>query len=167
MPASWTKVSRMQTAFNSDKPALLIVEDDPDQLSLFKLAAERSGAFSRVTTAEDASSGVEQAFALIDSLPTSVSKIVLTDLKMPRAGGIELFKRLRHTCDVLPVYLVAMSSSEYMPEVMAARDAGCCAFFQKPGDFGKLKEMIGHVANLASTEISDFFSADQREASFH
>lgn len=153
----------MQSSPVSDKPALLIVDDDPDQLSLFKIAAERSGSFCRVEVAENASSGVDKAFALIDGLPTFVRKIVLTDLKMPRAGGLELVKRLQPTCDVLPVYLVAMSSSEYQPEVEAAMAAGCCAFFQKPGDFSKLKAMIGSLAQIRSGSTdTNFEAADSR-----
>ncbi|HEU5079633.1 MAG TPA: response regulator [Opitutaceae bacterium] len=156
----------MQVPQASEKPALLIVDDDPDQLSLFKMAAERSGEFCRVETAENASTGVDKAFTLIDNLPTYVRKIVLTDLRMPRAGGLELVKRLRPTCEVLPVYLVAMSSSEYQPDVTAAKQAGCCAFFQKPGDFSKLKSMIGSLAHLRSAAADTFFDGAGREASF-
>lgn len=124
------------------KPNLMIIDDDPDQLGLFRITAERTCLYWRIATAEDGDMALRQITAWSEELPRFVPQIVLSDIKMPRMGGIEFARTLRHHPQLPPIHTVAMSSSSYPPEVQAALEAGCVAFFQKPGDFAKLTELF-------------------------
>lgn|GEM_PF-1580092 len=138
-----------------NKPALLIVDDDEDQLALLRMAAERSGAFCKVTVAEDGVRALEDVFALVDNLPTATQIIVLADLKMPRMTGTELARRLKPACDALPIFLIGMSSSGYGPDIQAALEAGCVAFVEKPSGYVTLKTLMLSLAQMCVARDSD------------
>ena len=132
----------MSRLIPTPKPNLMIIDDDPDQLGLFRIAAERTCLYWRIATAEDGEVAYRQIKEWEDELPRFVPQIVLTDIKMPRMGGVAFAQKLRNDPTLSPIHLIAMSSSNYPPEVNAALEAGCEAFFQKPGDFGKLTEIL-------------------------
>jgi CheY-like chemotaxis protein len=135
-------------SLNPNKPALLIVDDDEDQLALLRMAAERSNAFCKVSVAEDGVRALEDVFALVDNLPSATRIIVLADLKMPGMDGTELARRLRPACDALPISLVGMSSSGYGPDIQAALEAGCMAFVEKPSGYTTLKSLMLSLAQF-------------------
>ena len=135
-------------ALTQNKPALLIVDDDEDQLALLRMAAEKCGAFCKVSVAEDGLCALEDVFALIDNLPAATRIIVLADLKMPRMTGTELARRLKPTCDALPISLIGMSSSGYGPDIQAALAAGCVAFVEKPSGYLELKTLMTSLPQM-------------------
>ena len=139
----------MQSDFSNPRPVLVIVDDDPDQLSLLQIAAERVGLFSEVITAGDGAVALKEIESLAKiSGPHFSSVIILTDLKMPRVGGIELARRLCRHRRIESIALVAMSNTLYEPEVHEALAAGCCAFVQKPSGFQELKRMLLSLPEL-------------------
>lgn len=138
----------MQRTSLDPKPTLLIIDDDQDQLNLFRLTAERTGLYWRIETATDGREAYEKILRAEEEVPRFMPQIVLTDVKMPRMNGIEFVKTLRADPRVPPMQVVAMSSSDYEPEVRAALAAGCCAFFQKPSDFSKLKEWFMELPSV-------------------
>lgn len=135
----------MPQDFTNTKPALVIVDDDPDQLCLIRIAAERVGAYSRVMTAGDGAAAMQEVSDYLNELSEAVPLIILTDLKMPRVSGIDLARRLRRQALLPALRLVAMSNSAYEPDVEAALSAGCCAFIQKPSGFPELKRMVASL----------------------
>lgn len=136
----------------------MIVDDDPDQLSLLRIAAERVRSFRRVITAEDGAMALQEVTDFFERTSDLTPLIILTDLKMPRVNGVELAKNLRRHPTFPAVHVVAMSNSRYQPDVQSALDAGCCAFFQKPGGFQQLKEMLLSLPAVCTAQKErDFF----------
>ena len=134
----------------------MIIDDDPDQLGLFRLAAERTCLYWRIATAEDGDVAFRQIKQWDEELPRFVPQIVLTDVKMPRMGAVEFARKLRNDPNLPHMHLIAMSSSSYPPEVQATLDAGCEAFFQKPGDFSKLTEILRQLPSVCGLSGSTF-----------
>ncbi|PTY06598.1 hypothetical protein DB347_11200 [Opitutaceae bacterium EW11] len=130
------------------KPNLLIIDDDIDQLNLFRLTAERTGLYWRIATADDARHAYELILRADEEVPRFVPNIVLTDLRMPAMNGVEFVRTLRTDPRVPPMHLVAMSSTDYEPEVRAALAAGCCAFVLKPAEFAKLKDLLSELPEI-------------------
>lgn len=137
----------------STKPTLVIVDDDADQLSLAQMAAQRVGVYRQVIMAEDGLEALREIGELFGSPSAASPLIILTDLKMPRVGGIELAKRLQREPGI-PVHLVAMSNTRYKPEIEAALAAGCCAFFQKPSGFTELKAMLSSLPEICANGVA-------------
>ena len=66
--------------------SVLIIDDDPDQLSMLQLMVERAG--YKVITADSA----EQALHLAEERPFNV---IVADYKMPNMNGFDFVKALR------------------------------------------------------------------------
>ena len=138
----------MPNSFSNVKPTLVIVDDDPDQLSLFRIAAERVGTYSRVITAESGMAALREVLAFPDEATEFAPIIILTDVRMPQFNGIDLARRLHRQLNTPSLRLIAMSNSCYPPDVEAALAAGCCAFLQKPSGFPELKRMVASLPEL-------------------
>lgn len=143
----------MPRHFPDSKPNLMIVDDDPDQLALFRMTADRSKIYWRIATANHGQDAYDEILGSAEGVPRFVPQIVLTDIKMPTMGGIELARALQSDPRVPPVRIVAMSNSDYPPEVEGALGAGCCAFLQKPGDFQKLKELFASLPAICGIDV--------------
>lgn len=148
----------MPPPFSDSRPALVIVDDDPDQLSLLRIAAERVRSFRRVITAEDGAVALREVIDFFEHTSDLTPLIILTDLKMPRVNGVELAKKLQGHPSVPRVHVVAMSNSRYQPDVQAALAAGCCAFFQKPGGFQQLKDMLISLPAVCARKANESFA---------
>jgi DNA-binding NtrC family response regulator len=119
---------------------LLIVEDD---------AAARVGLQQLVTkwgfVVETASDGEEA----LRKVPGFGPGIVLTDLVMPRMGGLELLRRLRDLGDeVTTVILTAQGTVETAVE--AIKD-GAYDYLTKPVDLHRLRVMLDKIAERQET----------------
>jgi CheY-like chemotaxis protein len=67
--------------------SVLIIDDDPDQLSMLQLMVERAG--YKVITADSA----QQALHLAEERPFNV---IVADYKMPKMNGFDFVKALRN-----------------------------------------------------------------------
>lgn len=138
----------MPHSYSNVKPTLVIVDDDPDQLSLFRIAAERVGTYSRIITAENGMQALREVLAFPDEVTEFAPIIILTDLRMPQLNGVDLARRLHRQLNTPSLRLIAMSNSSYPPDVEAALAAGCCAFIQKPSGFPELKRMVASLPEV-------------------
>ncbi len=119
---------------------LLIVEDD---------AAARVGLQQLVTKwgfiVETASDGEEA----LRKAPVFGPGIVLTDLVMPRMGGLELLRRLReHGDEVTTVILTAQGTVETAVEALKE---GAYDYLTKPVDLHRLRVMLDKIAERQAT----------------
>lgn len=85
---------------------LLLVEDDADLRRLLQFSLERLG--YRVDAAHDGAAALALWRA---KAPTERAQAVLTDMKMPHLGGLELMRLLREDDADLPVIVLTAFSS--------------------------------------------------------
>ena len=109
------------------KPHLLLVDDDPDTLSLLEIAAVRSGMFASVSLAADG----QDALTLLDAAGRQRPDLVVSDLRMPRMNGVELVRALKKNPRTSHLPIAILSSSEMPEDRTAAEEAGAVGFFFK------------------------------------
>jgi len=102
---------------------VLLVDDEADLLSLWKLRLEGNG--YEVTTAL---SGEEALVKLSLSNPN----VVLTDLRMQGIDGMALFKAIRKRNKAIPVIIITAHGS--IPEAVEATKQGVFSYLTKPID---------------------------------
>ena len=93
---------------------ILLVDDDTSLLKLLSIRLEAEG--YQIQTAESA----EDAIQVLRNEPV---ELVVTDLRMDGASGLELFEQVRHYNPGMPV--IIMSAQGTIPEAVAA--TGCTA----------------------------------------
>jgi two-component system response regulator GlrR len=107
---------------------ILVVEDEPDILIILEWALKK-GAYD-VTTARGAR-------AALRALEREHFDLILTDLAMPGASGIELIELVRAMPGKERIPIVAVTAHGWDQLALEARNAGIDGFIQKPVD-GKI-----------------------------
>lgn len=127
---------------------LLLVDDDTSLLKLMAIRLEAEGfKVETVESAEDA----------LQSLRNSPSELVITDLRMEGANGLELFEQIRHFYPGLPV--VIMSAQGTIPEAVSATQMGVFSFLTKPVNKNILLSTIKAALQQSGSTQTEIFEA--------
>jgi len=116
---------------------VLIVEDEEHERS--GLAELVTSWGYRVDTARDGAEGLEKATQWSPS-------IVVTDIKMPRMGGIELLERLADQAQEIVVILVTAQGT--IDDAVRAMRTGAFDYITKPIDTNRLRTILSHASNM-------------------
>jgi two-component system response regulator GlrR len=130
---------------------LLLVDDDASLLKLLAIRLEAEG--YAVLTAASA----EEALLTLRNNPVD---LVITDLRMEGASGLELFSQVRHFYPGLPV--IIMSAQGTIPEAVSATQMGVFEFLTKPVDKDTLLTAIRAALAQSGATQSEIFE-DWRE----
>lgn len=114
---------------------LLVVEDKPELRAMLRKALERAG--YAVDEAPDGSAAVQK-------LRARRYQLVITDLKMPGASGLEVLRESKQADATIPVILLTAYGS--VEEAVAAMKDGAFDFLQKPVDLEHLKLLVQRAA---------------------
>ena len=124
---------------------ILLVEDNPRDAELTKLAVQKSNATYELIFAEDGVEALEYFFGedgksgcTNEDLPV----VVLLDLKLPRVSGLEVLGRLRANEKTRLVPIVVLTSSNEEKDITASYDLGANSFIRKPSEFSEFTEAI-------------------------
>ena len=118
---------------DSDRPRVLVVEDDPDVLSAMVAILE---APYQVMAAADG----ETALSLIGSTPIDV---VLTDVRMPGLGGLEVLAAVQSRAPSTAT--VMMTGSASVADAVAAMKLGAFDYIEKPLDPGEIARVVARA----------------------
>jgi CheY-like chemotaxis protein len=113
---------------------ILIVEDEPNVRLVFRTALESGDC--RVSTAADGA-------AALACLSREKFDLVLLDLQMPGAGGMQVLARIREQGDDVPVIII--SAHDEAPNVVRAMKLGAIDFLAKPLTPEALRGLVGDV----------------------
>ncbi len=115
--------------------AILLVEDDRNEVNVVLRALDRAGLDVPVTVAGD---GVEalQVLGLEDdgSPELPLPRVVFLDLKMPRVDGWEVLRRIRAHPRTADLPVVVVSSSDREEDIQRSYALGANSFLQKHFD---------------------------------
>src|SRR5260370_33004675 len=131
----------METPVESDSPSVfsrprivLIVDDEPDAPEICGQVATELG--FRALLAET----TEKALDLLEQYPV---EIVMTDLKVPEAGGIELLKRIRAEHPQTAVLVMTQYGS--IPTAVEAIRLGALDYITKPFHIDDLQTKLKRI----------------------
>ena len=111
---------------------ILIIDDEPELLELLKLVIEDKTSHQVVTTTNPL-----QAPALLEETPFD---LVITDLKMPSLGGIELLEIIRKADPGLPVIILTAYGT--VESAVEALQKGAFSYVTKPF---KIEEILINI----------------------
>ena len=120
---------------------VLIVDDEVNIRRVLAAMLKREG--YEVTTAADG----EQALGVLHKTPVHV---VVTDLVMPRIGGMELLRQVSSDFPDVPVIVITAHGS--VDSAVAALKAGAFDYITKPFEQDDLKKVIAKAARAHDLE---------------
>lgn len=128
-----------------DRRTILLVEDNPDDVTLTLRAFKKSNILNEVMVAHD---GVEALDYLLATGAYSgrnnglMPQLILLDLKLPKLDGMEVLRRIRadNRTRLLPV--VILTSSKEEQDIVDGYNLGANSYIRKPVDFAQFSEAI-------------------------
>jgi CheY-like chemotaxis protein len=128
----------------TDVPAILIAEDNPNDVELTIEALEQHNLANRVTVAHDGVEALEylrREGAFTQRLPGDPA-VVLLDIKMPRKDGLEVLREIRGDPALKRIPVVILTSSREEQDLITSYDLGVNAYVVKPVDFASFIEAV-------------------------
>lgn len=117
---------------------ILLVEDEEDDVFLFRRALERSGVEATLEVARD---GQEAMDYLADCRSHPRPSLVLLDLNLPRVKGWDVLRWIRDEAK-LSGLVVIMTSSPASQDIERAYRLGANSFVVKPSSMSGLTEFV-------------------------
>lgn len=136
---------------------ILLIDDDPEDRMLIKLALEEGGVDD--LEVEEIGSG-EALYAYLDGVRQSdgasqMPEFIMLDISMPRVDGLTALRAIRatHEFDQIPVVMCSTSTqAKVVDECLAL---GANEYRSKPSDFERLILQMRELAEKYRTSSSD------------
>jgi two-component system, response regulator len=124
--------------------AILLVEDNPDDVALTVRALKKNNIANPVVMARDGAEALEYLFPDL-SAPrddgTAVA-LVLLDLKLPKVDGMEVLRRIRSDPSTKLLPVVILTSSREEQDLLNGYSLGANSYIRKPVDFDNFLEAV-------------------------
>lgn len=129
----------------SARPVILLVDDNPHDVVLIRLAFRKVGIIDTIQLVKDGAEAMryisgEGIYADRRIFPPPT--LVLLDLKMPGANGFEVLKWIRSQESFESLVVVVMSGSRDDSDIHLAYDLGANSYLIKPTKFEDLVKMM-------------------------
>jgi two-component system response regulator len=124
---------------------ILLVEDNPDDELLALRALRKNKVMNEVVVARD---GVEALDYLFASGPyagrdtSTMPRLILLDLKLPRVNGLEVLKRLRSDARTKLLPVVILTSSRERKDMLDGYGLGANSYVRKPVNFEQFVKAV-------------------------
>lgn len=131
----------------SSPPRIMIVDDESDILSVIKRGLESKNDF-----VVDTFSKADDAIENFQNHPPNYYDLVITDIRMPKVNGFELYRRIKDTNPNMKIAFITAFEinkeefSKVIPSVNVTH------FISKPVSISKLREKIKSILDDNDTE---------------
>jgi two-component system response regulator len=127
---------------------ILLVEDNPDDVELTRIAFTQAKIANKLVVARDGAEALDYLFARgahADRDPTHLPSIVLLDLNLPKVDGREVLQAIRDNPVTRSLPVVVMTTSAEPFDVEASYALGVNSYIQKPVDFERFVWAVKQV----------------------
>ena len=134
----------------SEKPRILFVEDDPDDIELTLLNFKSHGFDVEIEVARDGLQALRRLEDGARECPPRDPDLILLDLKMPRMNGLELLRALKERPRLSGIPVAFLTSSADEGDRREALELGARLFLQKPSNFDEFAGIVARLRALLS-----------------
>jgi two-component system response regulator PilR (NtrC family) len=126
------------------KPAVLVVDDEPDICELLSITLERMDLNPR--TANNLTTAQRM-------LKTEQFDLCLTDMQLPDGDGLDLVKWIQQYCPSVPVAVITAHGN--METAVRALKLGAFDFVSKPLELAGLRKLVASAIKLSGSASED------------
>jgi two-component system, response regulator len=121
---------------------ILLVEDNPDDAKLTIRALTKNKLANNLLHLRDG----EAALAYLnDRTESTMPKLILLDLKMPKVNGIEVLEKIKSHPMLKQIPVVMMTSSQEEQDIVKSYKLGVNAYIVKPVSFDNFIDVVAEV----------------------
>lgn len=135
---------------NKNAQSILLVDDNPEDAELTKLALARHGLDGRVTHVGDGVQALDYLYRRDGFANRSDGNpaLVLLDLNMPLLDGIGVLKEIKGSDALRNIPVVVLTCSTEPRDLQRAYDAGTNAYVAKSTEFAQFLSAMKHVCEF-------------------
>ena len=129
-----------------DLSRLLLVEDDPNDVELIRLALDPYPFVNQMDVVGDGEQALFYLFGQ-ENIPPSrpLPRMILLDLKLPKIDGIQVLEAIRRHPRTHKLVVVVMTSSAENQDIDLCYDLGVNSYIVKPLDFQQFQAVSQQV----------------------
>lgn len=127
---------------NQNAVEILLVEDNPEDAELTIRALKKFKLANNLLHLQD---GEEALNFLFSSNSSSIPKIILLDIKMPKVDGIEVLRRIKNDPYRKVIPVVVLTSSKEERDIIESYKLGVNAYIVKPVEFDKFVKAVSEI----------------------
>ncbi|HET6330513.1 MAG TPA: response regulator [Holophagaceae bacterium] len=119
---------------------ILLVEDNPDDEELTRVAFQESHIANELAVTRDGAEALDYMFgtgAFAGRDLSAMPSVIVLDLKLPKVDGLEVLRRLRAEERTKRIPVVILTSSKEQEDVVRSYDLGANSYVRKPVDFAQ------------------------------
>ena len=118
---------------------IMLIEDDPDDVTLTLRALHRNNIRNEVVVASDGEQALDRLLPTDGTSPLRPA-LILLDINLPKVGGLDVLRRIRSDprTQTLPVVVLTTSSEER--DIVESYQLGANSYVRKPVEFGEFVE---------------------------
>ncbi len=127
---------------------ILLVEDNPDDVELTRIAFEEAGSGHVIRVVTDGAEAVDYILARgahagrdITDLPA----LVLLDLNLPKLDGREVLQAIRENPVTRALPVVVLTTSAEPMDVGSVYELGANSYIQKPVEFERFVDVVRQI----------------------
>ncbi|HUI89372.1 MAG TPA: response regulator [Anaerolineales bacterium] len=127
---------------------ILLVEDNPRDAELMIRALKKRNLANNLIHVEDGSEALDFLFnrgKYQERKNSSVPKVVLLDLKLPKVDGLEVLREMRENESTRKIPVVVVTSSSEDPDIKRAYELGANSYVVKPVEFEAFTEVMSNL----------------------
>ena len=121
---------------------ILLVEDNPDDAELTIRALKKHNLANNLLHLQD---GEEALNFIFSSQTSSLPKIILLDIKMPKVDGIEVLRKIKSDEHRKIIPVVVLTSSKEERDIIETYKLGVNAYIVKPVEFEKFVSAVSEI----------------------
>jgi len=128
---------------------ILLVEDNPSDVSLTRRALVKNAISNPLVVTEDGQEALDYLFCngkFSTRNLTDLPVVILLDLKLPKIDGLEVLRRIRADSRTRRVPVVILTSSGQEEDISTGYDCGTNSYIRKPINFTDFAETIKQLS---------------------
>jgi len=130
---------------NTEKMKVLVVEDNPDDVTIIKRAMRKSDIKCELSFAFDGEEALQFLYHEGKFEDAPRPDLILLDLNLPKIGGLEVLAKIKQDNKLRRIPVIVLTISDREEDMVRAYDSGAASYMTKPVDSKDFERLIQTV----------------------
>lgn len=127
---------------------ILLVEDNPDHITLILRALKDNKVINNVYVVEDGQKALDYLYHRNQFQNTknyTRPNLILLDVKLPKMNGFEVLKQIKSDPNLKYIPVIMLTTSDKDEEIIQGYNAGANSYITKPVDFEEFRKKVKNL----------------------